>query len=224
MSERGVALIIALMAMLLLSALGLALALTTSTELLVAGYYRSAQETLYGAEAFVECALQDVSAVADWNTILAGITRSSLTDGPPRGTRTLSDGSTIDLAHVTNLENCGKISTCSPAEMNAVTQDRPWGVNNPRWVLYAYAPMNTLLSAHLIDSPLYVITWVGDDPAENDGDPTKDGSAESNPGTGVIMLRSEAFGPGGGHKVVEAAAERAGTSGGVRLLSWREVR
>lgn len=224
MSERGVALIIALMAMLLLSALGLALVLTTSTELLVAGYYRNAQETLYGAEAFVECALQDVSATADWNTILTGISRSSLTDGPPSGTRTLSDGSTIDLAHVTNLENCGQTSTCSSADMNDVTQDRPWGVNNPRWVLYAYAPMNTLRSAHLIDSPLYVITWVGDDPAENDGDPTKDGSAESNPGTGVIMLRSEAFGPGGGHKVVEATAERAGTSGSVRLLSWREVR
>lgn len=224
MSERGVALIIALMAMLLLSALGLALVLTTSTELLVAGYYRSAQETLYGAEAFVECALQDVSAVADWSTILAGITRSSLTDGPPSGTRTLSDGSTIDLAHVTNLANCGKISTCSSADMNAVTQDRPWGINNPRWVLYAYAPMNTLPSAHPINSPLYGITWVGDDPAENDGDPTKDGSAESNPGTGIIMLRSEAFGPGGAHKVVEASAERAGTSGGVRLLSWREVR
>lgn len=224
MSERGVALIIALMAVLLLSALGLALVLTTSTELLVAGNYRNSQETLYGAEAFIECALQDVSAVADWNTILAGISRSSLTDGPPSGTRTLSDGSTIDVAHVTNLANCGKISTCSSAEMNAVTQDRPWGVNNPRWVLYAYAPMNTLPSAPLIDSPLYVITWVGDDPAENDGDPTKDGSAESNPGTGAITLRSEAFGPGGGHKVVEAAAERAGTGGGVRLLSWREVR
>ena len=224
MSERGVALIIALMAVLLLSALGLTLVLTTSTELLVAGNYRNSQETRYGAEALIECALQDLSTVADWNAILAGSSRSSLTDGPPQGTRTLSNGSTIDFTHVTNLANCGKIPTCSTAEMNAVTQERPWGINNPRWVLYAYAPMNALPSAHLINSPLYVITWVGDDPAENDGDPTKDGSATSNPGTGIIMLRSEAFGPRGAHKVVEAVVARAGTGGGVRLLSWREMR
>ena len=224
MSERGVALVIALMAVLLLSALGLALVLTTGTELLVAGNYRNSQETLYGAEALIEYALQDLSTAADWNTILAGISRSSFTDGPPNGARTLSNGSTIDLAHVTNLANCGKISTCSAADMDAVTQERPWGVNNPRWVLYAYAPMSALPSAHPINSLLYGITWVGDDPAENDGDPTKDGAAESNPGTGVIMLRSEAFGPGGAHQVVEAAAGRAGTGGGVRLLSWREVR
>lgn len=224
MSERGAALIIALTAVLLLSALGLTLVLTTGTELLVAGNYRNAQETLYGAEAFIECALQDLSTVADWNTILAGISRSSFTDGPSSGTRTLSNGSTIDLAHVTNLANCGKTSTCSTAEMNAVTQERPWGINNPRWILYAHTPMGALPSAQAIDSPLYVITWVGDDPSENDGDPTTDGTAESNPGAGVVMLRSEAFGPGGAHKLVEAAAARAGTGGGVRLLSWREVR
>lgn len=222
-SERGAALIIALMGVLLLTTLGLALVLTTSTELLIVGNYRNSQEALYGAEAALERALQDLLTVPDWNTILAGTNRSMFIDGLPSGLRILADGSTIDLEEVTNVANCGKTARCLPAELNAVTDERPWGTNNPRWTLYAYSPMRELLPTDTIDSPFYVIAWIGDDPSENDGDPTKDGSLQTNPGMGVIALRSEAFGPGGTHKVIEAAVARS-DRGSLRLLSWRELR
>ena len=222
-SERGVALVIALMGVLLLSALGLGLVLTTSTELLVVGNYRTSQEALYGAEAALERALPDLLTVPDWNTILAGTDRSAFIDGPPDGTRVLPDGSIIDLTKVTNVANCGKTVSCSAAELDAVTDERPWGTNNPRWTLYAYSPLRELLPTDTMNSPFYVITWVGDDPSENDGDPTTDGSLQTNPGMGVIALRSEAFGPGGTHKVIEATVARSDL-GSLRLLSWRELR
>jgi Tfp pilus assembly protein PilX len=45
-AEKGIALILALMALMLLSAIGLALALITSTEIAVASNYRDAQAVL----------------------------------------------------------------------------------------------------------------------------------------------------------------------------------
>jgi hypothetical protein len=206
--ERGSALVVALMATLLLSALGLALVLTTTTETMIVGNYASSQEALYAADAAIERTMQDVLTIPDWNNMLAGNQRSAFVDGSPSGTRTLSNGWTIDLAEATNMANCGKISACSVAEMNTTSDERPWGLNNPRWALYAYGPVNNFLSTNTLNSPFYVVVWVADDPSENDDDPTTDGNAATNAGSGVITLRAEAFGPSGSHKVVEVTLLR----------------
>ena len=74
---------------------------------------------------------------------------------------------------------------------------------------------------------------------------------EAFPGTGVLAMRAEAFGPRGAHKIIEVTVARTDTTGpdhrdtaqrgrdivdphqndnnglgrsGVRVLSWREVR
>jgi hypothetical protein len=78
-------------------------------------------------------------------------------------------------------------------------------------------------------SPYYVVVLVGDDPSENDNDPTRDGVGAANPGAGVISVRAEAFGPRGTHKIVEATlaashSEDGTRQPGMRMLSWREVR
>jgi Tfp pilus assembly protein PilX len=52
--ERGVALLIALLSLMVLTLLGLTLAATTSTELQIASNYRWSQQALYNAEAGVE--------------------------------------------------------------------------------------------------------------------------------------------------------------------------
>lgn len=206
--ERGVALVIALMAMLLLSALGLSLILTTNTEALIAGNFRSSSEALYAADAAIERTIQDILTVPDWNTMLSGATKSSFIDGAASGIRTLADGTTIDLGEATNMINCAKTSTCSVSEMNTSTLARPWGANNPRYQLYAYGPVNNLVPTGTLNSDMYVIVWVADDPSENDNDPTVDGNSQTNLGSGVLTLRSEAFGPGGAHKVVEVTVAR----------------
>jgi hypothetical protein len=210
--ERGAALFIALIATTLLSALGLGLVMTTTTEVLIVGNYRNAQEGLYAADAALERVLPDLVANPDWNPILRGEVRSSFVDGAPTGARRLKDGSTLDLTEATNKANCGKVTTCSMAEMNSSTEVRPWGTNNPQWKLYAHSPMDALMAGGTIASSLYVVVWVADDAAENDGDPLRDGSTRGNPGRGVVSLRAVAYGPKGTQRVIEANIVRTDTT------------
>lgn len=219
--------VLALMTMLLLTTLGLPLVLITSTELRVAAHYANGQEAMYAAEAGLERALEDLLGVSDWDSVLAGSVTSSLTDGAPTGIRQLPDGSVLNLTAATNMANCGKRTSCSLAEIQQVTVDRPWGFNNPCWRLYAFAPLRQLLPTGRVHSNMYVGVWVGDDPSEHDGDPLRDGSTEANPGAGIIALRAEAFGSGGTHKVLTATVSRAVSDSGqasIRVHSWKEIR
>ena len=214
--DDGMALVIALMTLLLLSALGAALVMTTSTETLIAGNFRNANEGLYAADAALERAMDDLLTVPDWNQLLGGAVQSAFIDGAPGGARTLPDGSTLDLTQVLNMANCNKLTTCSVADMTANTTTRPWGANNPRWNLYAYGKISDILPNSTINSPYYAIVMIADDPSETDGDPTKDGNPSLTPGpnlgAGVLAMRAEAFGPRGAHKVVELTLARTDTT------------
>jgi hypothetical protein len=206
--ERGAALVVALMGTMLLSALGLALILTTTTETKITGNYTYAQEALYAADGAIERTMQDVLTVPDWNDMLSGAQRSAFVDGAPSGTRILPNGAVIDLGEATNMINCGKLTTCSTIEMNTSTEDRPWGLNNPRYQLFAYGPSNNFIETGTTNSPFYVVVWVADDPSDTDDDPTKDGNDLGNFGSGVITLRAEAWGGRGAHKVIEVTLMR----------------
>ena len=219
--DEGMAVVIVLLALLLTSALGAALVLTTSSETIIAGNFLTSIEALYAADGAGERAMAELSGVADWNAVLGGSVRSVFVDGPPSGSRTMPDGSTIELGDVVNLANCGEVRSCTGAEMDAVTAERPWSANNPRWQLYAYGRLRDTASAGAINSPDYVIVLVGDDPAENDGNPLQDGAGVGNPGAGVMTVRAEAWGPRGARRVVELTI---GRRPGPRLLSWREIR
>jgi len=209
----------------LMSALAVGLLLTASTELRIAANFSASDAASYAAESVVERAILDLSSTNGWDTVINGPTASAFVDGPA-GARVLADGSTVDLSRVVNQANCQKIASCSAADMNAVTEDRPWGGNNPRWRLFAYGPLRRMQPPGGVESPFYVVAMVGDDPAENDGDPSRDGTDAANPGAGVIAIRGEAFGPNGAHAVVEVTVARiADPAGrllpGLRRLAWR---
>lgn len=193
---------IALMSLLLLSALGTSLAVVMNTELRAAVNYGSSREALYAADGAIEIASHELLAVADVNALLAGRVLSAFVDGPPAGSRHLGDGTAVDLNQVTAAAN---------------TEPRPWGANNPVWRLFAYG---------WLGPRMFVVVWVGDDAAENDGDPSIDGGGSANPGEGILALRAEAFGVGGAHKVLEAAVRRdvSGAVPALRGLSWQEIR
>jgi hypothetical protein len=206
--QDGSALVVALMAMMLLTALGLALVLTTSTETMIAANYSSGQEALYAAEAGIERAMLEIPGIADIDALLQGQIASTFRDGEP-GPRALPNGVRLDLVALTNVANCGRTSACSAEQMNATTTERPWGSNNPRWQLYAYGPVNNMLPSGQLNSLFYVVVWAADDPAETDGDPTRDDADGGNaPGRGVVMLRAEAFGTFGSHKRLELTVQR----------------
>ena len=210
--ERGMALIVALMSMMLLTALGLGLVMTTMTETMITGHYRDSGEAMYAADAGVERVMQELLTVPDWNRILTGQVQSSLVDGPPTGRRTLPDGSTLDLTAATNMLNCAKTTACSAAEMNTWTMERPFGANNPRWNLFAYAPLTDIIETGTVASNMYVIVWVADDFAENDGNPLADGTLATNKGRGLLLLRAEAYGPQGSRSAIEVTVARTDTT------------
>lgn len=222
--ERGVALIISLLAMMLMMALGTALVLTTMTETKIAGNYRGGAESLYAADAAVERVMQDILTVPNWDDILSGSVTSAFIDGGPSGERVLPDGTKIDLTQATNVARCGKL-TCTDAELNALTDERPWGKNNPRWQLYAYGPLEDMLPTGTITSRQYVIVWIADDPSENDEDPLKDGQppvgcnintdpacSSKNIGRGVLSMLAQAFGPDGTSRTIEVTVARTDTT------------
>lgn len=215
--EQGVALIISLMSMFLLTALGVALVLTTMTETKIAGNYRDGTEALYAADAAVERVMQDLLTVPDWNKVIAGQLTSSFIDGDPGGERMLTSGLRLNLTEATNLLRCGKTAGCADADMNAFTDERPWGTNNPRWQLYAYGPMEDMLPFESINSTTYVVVWIADDPSECDGQPLVDGalvagSCDVNPGTGVVSMVAKAYGPSGVERTIEVTLARTDTT------------
>jgi hypothetical protein len=217
--EQGVALIIALMSMVLMMALGTALILTTMTEGKIANNYRDGTEAVYAADAAVERVMQDILTVPDWNNIIDvnNPLTSAFIDGPPSGSRAVPGGA-IDLGEATNIVNCGKTAACSDADLAALTEERPWGANNPRWKLYAYGPMSDMLPGNVINSQIYVVVWVADDPSENDCDPLKDGEVAAcggvgeNMGRGVIAMLAHAYGPNGVLRAIEVTLARTDTT------------
>ena len=210
--EQGVALIIALLCMLLLTALGMALTMSTLTEKRIATNYRDGVETVYAADASVERVMQDLLTVPDWNKILDGSTTSSFVDGTA-GDRVLPSGAHYNLLEATNVLRCGKTS-CADNDMDAYTEERPWGTNNPRWQLYAYGLAKDLIQTDTLNTNVYVVVWIGDDPAENDGKPLIDGdeTAGANPGKGVVSMLAYAYGPSGVRRVIEATVARTDTT------------
>jgi hypothetical protein len=219
---------VALLATVLLGALGSALVLNTSTETVIAANFRIATEARYAVDAMAERVLAELVWAQNWDGWLNGSIASSFVDGPPSGLRTLADGSTLDLQRIRNIANCGKPTACTIAEMNVVTAGRAWGPNNPRWQLAAHGHLRDIHTSGAVDSRFYVIAMVADDAAENDGDATRDGATPGNPGSGILLLRAEAFGPRGAHKVLEATIARpraanytsAGGWLGIRVLGW----
>jgi len=210
-SEQGVAILVAMMALLLMTAIGSVLILTSSSETIIAAHFRDTVEARYAADALTERGMDDLGGIADWTLVISGAVRSSWVDGAASGSRTLADGSTIDLTQIVNLATCQKPTLCSTADMDAVTADRPWGASNPRWVLFASGALRDLLAGpSTIDSPYYVVLLAG--------------AAVAPVGWNAIALRAEAFGPRNSHAVVEAAAGRAAGTAPARFLSWRELR
>jgi Tfp pilus assembly protein PilX len=221
--SAGSALVIVLIGLLLLTALGLATVLLATADTLAASNQRDARAAFYAAEAGIELAAAELVGEADWDAVLSGATTSMFADGSPSDATVLPDGSTIRPDQVARLATCGDAANCSTAACEAVTEDRPWGRNNPLWRPYRYGFVNGGGSG----AGVYVVVLVGDDPAETDDDPQRDGVAPGNPGAGVITVRAEAFGPGGARRSVEAVVTRVTTPSGLpapRMLSWREVR
>lgn len=227
--ERGIALILVLLLTTFLSALGIGLMLAVFMDRLATGNMAGSVAMLYAAEAAVELSAQDLAQSGDWNAVLSGGQAGRFVDGAPTGVRSIPGGGTVDLTMATNLLNCGRNTTCTPAEMDASTRERPWGINNPRWRLFAYGPMQSFAALHR-PAPCYLAVWIGDDGREQDSDPLTDAASDAE-GHGIVRVHAEAYGYGGMRRSIEAELARICPAGagegclpGIRVQSWQELR
>jgi hypothetical protein len=228
-NERGVALIMVLLVTSFLSALGMGLILAVFMDRLATGNLTGSVAMLFAADGAIELAARDLAQVDEWDAVLSGARQSSFTDGLAGGVRGIPGGGSVDLTAATNMLNCGRTTTCTTAQMNANSRERPWGVNNPRWQLFAFGPMEqfTELSRPAL---CYLAVWIADDSREEDGDPVADAVEEAEPGHGIVRVHAEAFGLGGSRRAIEAELVRSCRGGGVgaclpgiRVQSWQEL-
>ncbi len=140
----GAALLIALMAMMLMTALATALILTTITETRIASSYAAGIEAFYAADAAIERAIDDLRTIPDWSALGAKAATSTFVDGPPGGPRTLWDGTTLDLGEETRMVREG---------------------DGPPWRLFAYGALAGMLPPGRLQSRAYVVVWLADSPS-----------------------------------------------------------
>jgi hypothetical protein len=198
MSDRGFAVIVALLVTLALSAIGVGLLTMVDTERVIARNHREAAEVLEAAAAAGEAAFAEISAAASWHHVLAGLTLSAYRDGTlsPR----LLSNETLDVAGET-----AALQTASDARARR-------GLDNPRWRLFLHSPLAAVTRTSAARE--YVMAWVADDVSETDNDPETDTN-------GVVVIRARAVARLGVSRTVEASLVRQ--DGRARLLSWREV-
>jgi hypothetical protein len=206
-SNRGVALVIVLVALAVCSALGLGLVLATLSERFANANYSESVHAANAAAAAVHLAARELSLVSDWDPVLTGTQQSRFMEGAVPA----------DLAAVTNELTCGRSSSCSDLDRRASTTARPWGANNPVWRVFLRAPLATFLTIPAASADMYVVVWVGDDARETDADPLHDGGGGD--GRDAVRVHAEAFGRTGTRRGVEADVIRQ--TAGIRVQSWR---
>jgi hypothetical protein len=132
-----VALVTTLMTMMLLAALGSALAMLAGMEARISGSYRAGSEALYAADAAVELAVEELRSLPDWVPVLDGRVTSGLIFGEASGTQQTAAGP-IDLTEATNV---------------------------PGWRLYARGDLRDFLRLDGAESTSYVVVWVASVPS-----------------------------------------------------------
>ena len=108
--RRGIALIVAMLIMVLLSALGLSLTMVTATEERVAHSYLSGSESFYAADAALELAVKELALQPDWSRVLEGRRRRHLLTRPRR--LALARRAGEDESEATAFVTCARM-TCS---------------------------------------------------------------------------------------------------------------
>lgn len=200
-TDAGAALVVALLLTLLMAALGVGLVELASTERSIAANFRTSQQARYAADAAVERSLVDLRPLPDWSGVLAGSTASSFRDTTLAPT--LATGRLLDIPAET-------------AALQRVSDARhALGADDPVWRLFAYGPLDALVSSGP-PSAAYVVVWVADDRTETDGNP----AADSN---GVVLLVARAWAGRAVRTIEVALAKPPGGAAGVHVLVWRSA-
>ena len=212
-AERGSALLLAIILVVLLSAVAAVAMLAGQSETLLSANFRQGHEGLYVADGALQRAVRDLTDLPDWTPVLSGVATSTVADGPAAGSKPVPGGGTLVLC-------CGAPSLTDDLQARG-NRGGDWGADTPEWQIYAWGPAAGWLAADKIHSVFYAVVWVSDDVGDADENP----GADSNATVNVIAL---AIGPRGARRAVRALVQRvpvtAGLPGRVRVVSWSESR
>ena len=147
------AILMAISALTLLTALAGALILGTTAETAIAASYRDGVETFYAAESAVEFAVDELREADDWGAVLSGDLPSVFMDGPPEGLRVVG-AVTLDLV-------------AERADVDAIPD-----ADAPVYRLYAYGTFTDLISISGVAPKHYVSVWVAELEQDGLGEPS----------------------------------------------------
>jgi hypothetical protein len=202
-SDAGIALVLVLTATVLVASFGLSLLLLTDAEVMAAGNQRDAAVVFHAADAAVDLVTQELALLPEWTPVLAGTARSRLASALV--SPDTSGGGTFDGIRLT-------------AEVQQAAYGGSfWGSNTPRWRLFAHGVPGDAVGVPGIAGDVYLLVWVSDDAAEQDGAPEADAN-------GVVVVRARAMGLRHSQCDVQVVVARTATAGVVRKLSWRVMR
>lgn len=195
----------AMLATVLLSALGLAIALLGIGEMTLAARERTTRSLRMAAEGAAQAAVIDLATLATWDPVLArggvdemaGIRArfSDLDIASPAPW----NGRPLDLRALTLGTRTASDALRGPAD----------GVE--RWRIFANAPFERLAPG-TGSGAWYVVVWVADDRADTDGDPDRDSN-------GMVAIRAVALGPDDASAALEVTLARE--AGRVRAVAIR---
>ena len=169
------------------------LALLADTERRIASTQLRSVQAHYAAEAAVHLAADAISGDAR-SSLWPSAGQVSTLGGGAR-VMAIAGGETVDLDART-------------ADLNREMSRRwPLGPDTPRWRLAGWGAL-----PGLPQSSRRVAVWIADDVMDADGTPAEDRN-------GLLVIRGEAFGPGGAAHVAVAHVIRE--DGRVRTVSWR---
>ena len=204
--ERGVALLHVVLFLAMVTAAAGGAAAMARIEVYVSQFQRGERDAAYAAHAMIAATLQELDRAANWDSVLAGGARAAFADGPSTVPRQIPGGGTVSVC-------------CGAGSMTA----RARAANGVMWEPYGWQSLAALLTVSDATRQ-YVVSWVADDPGDNDGNTVADSNDR-------IAVRAEAGSPLGTRKAYELLVERAAqdpASGarppGLRILSWHEVR
>lgn len=183
----------------LLAAVSAGILLMSNTERAIARNFQTTHVTRLAADAALERALVDLRRL-DATALLSDSARSAFREASVQPAAPW--GGSIDLAYITS-------------ELQRISDgETPWSADAPTWQLLGSGPYARLVSAvGDVASQLYLVTWIGDDIADADGDPRVDSND-------VVVIIATALGPSGHRHTIRAAVA---VTGGPRLLSWSVV-
>jgi hypothetical protein len=200
------AILTALMATLLLTALGVAIAMLGSEESMLSLHERSARALRQAASAGAQLAVADLRLAPSWDPLLALAATPPLSAVPGRFLdSTLTppspwSGVPIDLAAATAALQAATMTSRGPADAAQA------------WRLYLSGPLARAAPSGGA-GPWYVAVWIADDKADTDGDPTVDSN-------GLLSVHAVAYGPADAAVALDLTIRRL-PSGGVGVATSR---